>query len=319
MRYKPALVHLKEIDTDDTRLKITTRTDINDIRDSIADHGMINAPIVRKSTGGYAIVSGFRRISACVQAGKTRIEVRIIEPDTADLDVVKIAISDNALQRPLNLVEQSRALKLIADCIDDEKMLVQTAVRMGLPGNRSFLKKIKRIAGLPADVQHAVADGFVSLSMAMELDSVDPEIASAFAALFIKMKLGLNKQREIFTTALEIARRENISVFDIFNDKVFKELTDDSDSDISQKSQRIRQYLKTRRFPEITRAEQKFNSRLKALTLGNTFTLSPPKFFEGVRFSIQFTFKDIPELKKQGEKVDGLMNNPVMEQILAKR
>jgi len=319
MKYKSASIDLRDIDTDDTSLKITTRAGIDDILPSITDHGILNPPVLKKTKEKLKIVSGFRRISACFHAEKKEIEARIIESNIGVLETIKIAISDNSMQRPLNLVEESRALILLSGCIDNEIKLAETSALLGLPDNISLINKIKRISYLPESVQSAVAEDFISLAMAVELNSIEAEAAIFFTRLFKDLKTGLNKQREILTTSLEIACREEIKVMDVLNDKCFIELINDPDTDRTQKSHSVRQYLKTRRFPEIIKAEKKFKSRLKALSLGKDIKLIPPKSFEGEYFSLNFNFKDLIELKKQGEILNGLTKNSIMNHILLKQ
>jgi len=319
MRYKPAFIDLRDIDTEDTGLKITTRSSIDDILPSITDYGILNPPILKKTKEKLKIVSGFRRISACFHAEKKEIEARIIESNIGILETVKIAILDNSMQRSLNLVEESRALILLSGCTDNEMGLAETSALLGLPDNIPLINKIKRISCLPENVQSAIAEGFISLAMAIELDCIEAEAAIFFTRLFKDLKTGLNKQREILTTSLEIACREEIKVMDVLNDKCFIELINDPDTDRTQKSHSVRQYLKTRRFPEIIKAEKKFKSRLKTLNLGKDIKLIHPKSFEGEYFSLNFQFKDLIELKKQGEILNGLTQNSVMKHILLKQ
>ncbi len=95
MRHKPAFIDLRDIDTEDTGLKITTRSSIDDILPSITDLGILNPPIFKKTKEKLKIVSGFRRISACFHAEKKEVEARIIESNIGVLETVKIAILDN--------------------------------------------------------------------------------------------------------------------------------------------------------------------------------------------------------------------------------
>lgn len=320
MKYKPASVDLGDIDKDDTSLQITTRSSIDDILPSIIDHGIVNPPVViEKNQGRYKVVCGFRRIAACIHLNIKDVAARIVDPVTDTLEIVKIAISDNTMQRSLNLLEESRALILLSECIHDKVQLARTSSSLGLPDNLSLIKKIIRISYLPEIIQNAVSEGWISLAMAMELDNIEKEAAVYTATLFRSLKTGLNKQREIVTNLLEIAKREEITIKDIVDDEHFQGIVNDPDSDTAKKSHSVRNYLKERRFPEISKAEKKFRSRLKTLKLNNHMKLIPPKSFEGEYFELNFRFKDLADLQSLGEAVKRLTGNPVMRDILSKQ
>jgi ParB family transcriptional regulator, chromosome partitioning protein len=320
MKYKLASIDLKDIDTDDTGLKITTRSDLDDILPSIIDHGIINPPVlIEKNQRTYKVVCGFRRIAACTHLNIKNVAAIILDTATDSLETVKIAISDNAMQRSLNLLEESRSLVLLSEYIDDETQLIQVSRDLGLPGSLSLIKKTRRISSLPEIIQNATADGWISLSMAMELKNIEEEAAVYATLLFKSLKTGLNKQREIITNLSEIAKREEITIKDILDDDHFQEIVNDPDSDKAKKSNAVRNYLKERRFPEISKAENKFRRRLKALKLNNHMKLIPPKSFEGEYFELNFRFKGLADLKSQGEAVNRLTENPVMRDILLKQ
>lgn len=319
MKYKPASVDLKDIDTDDTGLQVTTRSTLDDILPSIIDHGIINPPIlIEKDKGTYKVVCGFRRIAACLHLNIKEVAARILQPDTDTLEIVKIAISDNTMQRPMNLVEESRALILLSECINDEIQLTRAAADLGLPDNLLLIKKTISISYLPEIIQNAVAEGWISLAMAMELGSIEKDAAVYTATLFGSLKIGLNKQREILTNLLEISKRDEITIMDIIDDAHLQAIIHDPDTDTARKSRDVRNYIKDRRFPEITKAEKIFRSRLKTLKLNN-MKLLPPKSFEGEYFELNFCFKDLTDFKSQGEAVNRLIENPVMKDILLKQ
>lgn len=320
MKYKPEFIGLEDIDKDDTGLKVTTRSSIDDILPSIIDHGIINSPVlIEKNQGTYKVVCGFRRIAACTHLNIKEVAARILQPDTDTLEIVKIAISDNTMQRSMNLVEESRALILLSECINDEIQLTRTSAGLGLPDNLSLIKKTISVSYLPEIIQNAVAEGWISLAMAMELGSIEKEAAVYTAKLFGSLKIGLNKQREILTNLLEIAKRDEITIMDILDDAYFQGIVNDQDTDTAKKSHAVRNYIKERRFPEITKAEKIFRSRLKTLKLNNNMKLLAPKSFEGEYFELSFRFKDLTDFKSQGEAVNRLIETPVMKDILLKQ
>ncbi len=316
IRCKQKIANLSLIDSKDDSFRITTRINVDHLMDSIHHVGMLNLPLLVEKEKGYKIVSGFRRIEACRQLNRDDVEVRILEPDTKQLDCVIYAISDNSLQRPLNLIEQSRSINLLYPFFNDVSVPGKELSAMGLPDNPSIIKKIKELCHLPESVQHGILSNTISLPMALELGKFQRDVGEGFAKLFETLKLSLNKQKEILTLVKEISLREDIPVLKMIKtDRVQKILTNE-DLDRNQKIRKIRIYLKQRRFPAITAAENEFENLLKKLELGSGTKLIPPDNFEGSTYILKLFFRNLNELKDRQASIDELIKNPSLRKIL---
>ena len=311
-----ASIDLASIDLEDNTFRITTDTRIEELILSIKSVGLLNPPILIKKTSGFQIISGFRRISACLSLGIAEIPARILDSDRKKLECVKFAITENSLQRTLNLIEQSRSFYMLSGFYKDNDHLAKAASVLGLPNNPSIINKIKKICKLPRDIQNGVLSNTISLSMALELEMLEKDEGSAFAILFDNLRLSLNKQREIITHIKEIAIIDNISIINLLTKSHLREITDDKDLDRSQKINKIRLYLKQRRFPEITRAEKELEIKIKNLKLGSNMKLIPPKNFEASTYSLNLQFTSIEQLQENKTELDKIIQNPILKDIL---
>ncbi|MBW2100874.1 MAG: hypothetical protein JRG68_09015 [Deltaproteobacteria bacterium] len=239
-------------------------------------------------------------------------------PDTCSLECIKLAITDNALQRPLNIIEQSRSLYMLAGCYENADEIAEAASSLCLPENPSVINKIKDICRLPLTIQEGILADSISMVMALELGKFERELGVAFANLFEDLKLSLSKQREIITLAQEISLRDDISIPDLFEENYLQETLSDEDLDRNQKAGRIRLYLKQRRFPSITAAEQRFEKYVKELKLDANTKLVPPRNFEGTLYSLSLSFKSLTELKDRQQALEKIIQNPAIEEILAR-
>jgi len=309
MEIEKKKICLSSIDQMDNTFKITTQTDVQELLCSIKDLGLINPPLVKKQKKRFIILSGFRRIAACSHLGFSDIVVRIVDPKATELENVKIAIAENSLQRPLNLLEQSKCCSMLASYYEDGKDIAVTASNLGLPAPPLF-NKIKNIFLLPDFIKRAVLNNTISLSMAMELGVLEKNIGIELARLFEHLGLSLNKQREVLEYVTEIAIIENISILKVlFADRLQDTLKND-DLTRNQKAQNIRSYLKRRRFPAITRGEKEYEEIVKSLKMGKGIRLIPPKYFEGTSYTFSLTFSNIEEmveLKKRLDKISQSM------------
>jgi ParB family chromosome partitioning protein len=316
MHFKIETVKLAGIDCTDNTYRITTATNIDDLTASIKKIGLLNPPLLLENNSEYLIVCGFRRIEACRGLGWSQVEARILDPGTQEADCARIAVADNTLQRPLNLIEQSRSLVLISGFIKDDVMLAQELSLLGLPENQSVIKKIEEICHLSRPIQRAILSDTISLAMALELGKLTPDVGAGFVELFENLKLSLNKQREIVTFVQEIALREEIAVLEVINDDRLQAILEQKDFDKNQKTRKIRSYLKQRRFPAITSAARAFEKLIKELGLPGGIKLIPPANFEGSIYTLTFNFKNLPELIEHKTTLDEIVHNPIIKKIL---
>lgn len=316
MRYKEKRIKLSQIDSRDDFFRITTDANTDDLVDSIDSIGLLNLPLLIENHGNYIIVCGFRRIEACQRLGWSHLNARILHSDTTRFECVKFAITDNAFQRPLNLVEQSRSIHMLSGFFKDQKGLAKKISIFGLPANQSIIKKIKRVCHLSTPIQRGILSKTISLTTALELGNLNKDAGDGFAILFSRLKLGLNRQREVITLVKEIAFRDGISIQDVFDEKGMRHILKNEDLDARQMARKIRNYLRQRRFPSITEAEKTFEKHLKKLELGSGIKLIPPLNFEGTDYTLKISFKDSADLKHHKATFDAIIQHPSLEKIL---
>ncbi len=316
MRFNPENVELDAIHSDDHFFRITTAKSADDLIQSIRDIGLINPPVLIKHESAYIIVSGFRRIEAISILGEKKVTAQVAESQKHSLFCAKIAISDNSFQRPLNLIEQARALQILSIFYDSSNDLVSAAKALSLPGNISIIEKLKRISKLDKEIKEYILADTLSLSTALLLENSKENHRIYIARLLNDLKLSLNKQREMVTMLSEISNRDGIDVPEILEEKSFTEIMSNQDLDRNQKANKIRMLLKKRRFPEITAAESAFSACIKKLDLNHSTKLIPPKFFEGSTYTLNFLFNSFKELKNCQTKLQKIIQHPEIRKIL---
>ena len=312
-------IALAGINLQDDTFRITTRTDVNALSDSIQHDGLITPPLLIEKNSDFIIISGFRRIAACLKLDWNEITARVLKPEAGALDCLRLAIAENALQRSLNLIETSRCLQKLSLFITNSRHLAESASSLGLPDNPSIIDKIKSLSFLPRPIQSSILADTISLAMAKELESLEADCAIAFTRLFDQLKIGLNKQKEIVTRVKEIARRDGLSMQEVMEDKCFIEIITHRDLDRGQKSRKLRSYLRQRRYPRIAEAEKKFEAHRKNLSLGNDIKLIPPKEFEATTYGLHLTFTNLEHLKTLQARLNKIIQQPDFKKILERK
>jgi ParB family chromosome partitioning protein len=269
-----------------------------------------------EQTSAFTIVSGFRRLAACRKLGWDEILARILGPELSHLEYLHRAIADNALQRPLNLIETSRAIQKLASFVDSPKQLAEAASICGLPSNHSIISKVKNLCLLPRTIQNCILNDTISLTMANELAMMETGTAVEFADVFEQLNLSLNKQKEMVTLSSEIAHRQDISIRQVLSHESLKSIINDKDLDRGQKGRRLRAFLRQWRFPRIVDAERHYDLHLKKLKLGRDIKLIPPKEFEGTAFTLNLSFTSLADFKISQSILNKVIQHPSFEQII---
>lgn len=316
MHFESATVALRDIDSRDIRYRITTDTSRPPLVASIRSVGILNPPILFKKVNRFGIVCGHRRIAALRCLESDHLPAQVISENASEFDCVKLAIADNVSQRSLNLVELSRSYQLIRNIISKPKEFPEIAASLGLPANTKFISKIRPLVTFPTKLQAGIIRQEIALPVALALMQMDQGAADVLIDLFLHLKLSLNKQKEILRQITEIAAREDLAVKQIVTTPEIQVTLNDLELDRNQQIARLRQYLQSRRFPEIRRVEKDFENRKQAMPLAPNMRLNPPKYFEAPTYTLQITFETTAELEQSAEDLKQLARDENMASLL---
>lgn len=327
-------VELNRILLEDDTYRITTDADLSGLIRSIQTVGLLSPPILTPAAGcekrRFVMVAGFRRIAACHRLGFSQIPARIVRShasvscraDTEDVGARRqcaaIAIADNARQRLLNRIEQARSIALLTSCLSGPQEVMETASALtGIEMNPGLLKKLQRLARLPADIQYLLQADVISLTTALELGIFDDETAKQYLHYFKHLKLSVSNQKEFLLLTREIARRKNCAVRDILTDASLNQILQEPERNRNQKTHDIRMVLKKWRFPALTEVENTFVRQVKTLKLEPEVRLIPPKYFEGLEYTLCLTFRNMEELGMRLATMERISRHPAIRSILS--
>ncbi len=308
-------VPLTDIDGGDERFRITTRRTSDDLQTSIRRFGLRMPPLLASAGAGFIIVSGFRRVDACRAMEWDSVPVRILQTASA-YECALRAVAENSMERPLNLIETSRALNLLEQTTPGGRVHDADAAALGLPIHPGLTARLKRLCRMPVEVQDGILEGALSFAMACELGRLEEHLATAFACLFRRLKPSLSKQREILSLVVEIAGRENVDPRQVLAECGLTQAMDASDPDRNQQIHGIRRQLRRRRFPALAAAEHNFFALRQRLRLGAALQLTPPRDFEGTGFTLTLSFQTIEEVARLRSKLDELIDHPDFKILL---
>lgn len=144
---------------------------LQDLADSIAQHGVIEPLVVTKKDNYYLLVSGERRWRAAMKAGLT--EVPVVIKDYTDQQVLEIGLIENIQRENLNPIEEAQAYRKLID----EFHLKQDDVAERVSKSRTAITNIMRLLKLSNEVQEMVIDEKLTNGHARALLPIeDPEL-----------------------------------------------------------------------------------------------------------------------------------------------
>ena len=140
---------------------------LNELAESIKDHGILEPIIVKKSIRGYDLVAGERRTKAAKLAGLSTVPA--IVRDFTDQQMMEIALIENIQREDLSPIEEAVAYKNYIDSTG----YTQEDVANKFGKSRSYITNLLGLLSLPKYVQKEVTNGSISMSHARVLSKMD--------------------------------------------------------------------------------------------------------------------------------------------------
>jgi len=291
-------IPLEEVDQSDETFSISFMPDLQRLRSSIEEVGLIEPVLLRKKGDRYQIVCGFRRISVYHELGNPEIEARVFkEKEMDDPGLFSISLHENLTTRGYNTVEKAIALdKLVHYFQIDPIVVIKTFLPFfSLEPHEKILKTYLSLARMEDEVKSYVLKEEVSRFNIRSLSNFNSEDRMALVTLFSSLKLGENRLREALTLLEEISRRDRIKVRDIVHRPEIQKLLSQKELTLSQRTERVKSVLFDLRYPRMQQMEEKFEKKRRDLNLPSAVSIHHSPFFDGKGLRIEFQFETIEE------------------------
>jgi ParB family chromosome partitioning protein len=141
---------------------------LDELKRSILEKGVIQPVTVRRTAGGYQLISGERRVRAAREAGLTRIPAYIIRVDS-DREMLELALIENLQREHLNPIEIAISYRRLLEECD----LTQEQVSERIGKDRSTVTNFLRLLRLPEPIQASVRRGEVTTGHARALVGIE--------------------------------------------------------------------------------------------------------------------------------------------------
>lgn len=143
--------------------------ELEELADSIRQHGVLQPILVRKLGNEYQIVAGERRYQASKLAGLK--EIPAVVRDISDEEVFQLALIENLQRQDLNPVEEALGYKQLIE----QNGWTQEELAKVLSKSRPAVANTLRLLDLPQEVQDLLAKGDITPGHARAILAVPSE------------------------------------------------------------------------------------------------------------------------------------------------
>jgi len=189
-------LNISEITADPDQPRRTFDQDaLNELAESVKEHGVLQPIIVTKHNGGYQIVAGERRFRASQLAGLTTIPA-LVRSMTGQ-NKLEVSLIENLQRRDLNTIEIATSYQKLRDQFN----LTNEAIGKRVNKSQSAVQNTMRLLKLPKAVRELIAEGKLTEGQARPLISWDEEFILAVVPRIIAEEWSARKVEQYVVNA----------------------------------------------------------------------------------------------------------------------
>ena len=315
-------VLLGQIELSDETFSVNFMPDLEGLRSSIEQIGLVQPVLLRKRGDRYQIICGFRRTWITLALGMETIEAGVYdEGDGDDLRLFSVSLHENLTGRGFNTVETALALdKLVHRFGVDRSAVIRNFLPLfSLETNEKILNTYLSLARMEEEVKKYVVKERVSRSNIRRLSSLSSEDRRAVVSLISPLKLGENSLREILSLVEEISRRDRQRIGDLVDRSDIQSILSHRELTPSQKTDRVKKVLLDIRYPQMRRLEGAFEVKRKALNLPPGLFVQHQPYFEGKGLKIELRFETLEEYRSLITSLSALAEKEEFQEMLEEK
>ena len=174
---------------------------LEDLADSIRQHGILQPLLVRRlQSGYYQIIAGERRWRAARLAGLREVPAIVVEAD--DREAMELAMIENLQREDLNPMEEAEGYRTLTTRYD----LTQEQVAQRVGKSRAAVANALRLLQLTSAVRAMVEDGRLSAGHARALLTLPAALQQTAAETVLKNGLSV-RQTELLAKKLSAEKK----------------------------------------------------------------------------------------------------------------
>ena len=183
--------------------KIFTEEGIEELKQSIIQHGILQPIIVKKSIKGYEIVVGERRFRAAKEAGLNKVPV--VVRDFTSSEMMELAVLENLQREDLTPIEEAAAYQTLLDKLE----VTQEELAKRLGKSRPHITNHIRLLSLPRQIQELITRGTISMGHGIALLGLkNKDLLNSLVEKTVKEELNVRQLEQYIQQLNESVPRE---------------------------------------------------------------------------------------------------------------
>lgn len=200
------------------------RRDLEDLMNSIREHGIIQPLVVSRDGDDYILIAGERRLRSAKMLGLEKVPV-VVRQAEGDRELLELALIENIQRSDLNPMERAEGYRNLMEKFG----LTQEEAGKKLGKSRPAVANALRLLDLPDEIQDALAEGRITEGHAKAILAF--EVPEKQLKLFKRIMADKLSVRETEGSVKRMKSRGNPT---------------EADPNISEKEAKIRDALGTR-------------------------------------------------------------------------
>lgn len=178
---------------------------LNELAESVKEHGIIQPLILKKEEKGYSIIAGERRYRAAKIAELTEVPALIM--DISDEKLLQVSLIENIQREDLNPIEEGLAYERLLK----EFALTQEELSKTMGKSRTTITNTMRLLKLDDRVKEYVMEGVISEGHGRTILPLENEAQYEIAQKIIDNSLSVRETEKLVKKILNDAVEEKTS------------------------------------------------------------------------------------------------------------
>jgi ParB family chromosome partitioning protein len=288
-------IDIDRIDLRDERFRTSFFPFLDKMKVSLRKVGLLQSPVVQKRGGRVLLISGWKRVLACRALSISPLEV-IVSKGGSDLEIFKRGFFENLATREFPLVEKAEIAARLKKFGESKKRLREFYLPlMGIHPTAAHLEILLSLAMFEPSQKEMIAAKDMPLQTIERLAEFRNEEVSLILPWLVP--LGQNNQKELIEDLFETSRRDDKTVKDFLEAEEIQEILMSPKLPVLQKSEKLKDMLRKKRYPEFSRWSEAFDAVRRKLPWPKGVLVKSSPFFEEDELSLSFRFKTKKEFQ----------------------
>jgi len=313
--FKP--VAIESIDLDDRLTSFSLDIPADSLHLSIKEFGVIHPVTLVPIGDHFRIACGHRRVKISSLLKANEIPARILDSAISDASMLMLNLSENQMHRHYSDIEKGLILsKLLEIKIPRSRVIEKYMPMLSLERSKKLLDDYPNVSQLTPSLQTLLHEANIPLRIFSVFFSWDTKSTKAAEIFFSILRPGVNKWRDLLEWIDEIATRDEITPFDLFQLPELQSTLNKNNLAPNVRYERICQILHSRRYPILSDLKIRLAKTLDALKLDDRTRVHIQDSFESDEIRIEMKFRTREQFVSQLEKLVRASGSDALDELI---